>query len=200
VIYSSRALVHVSGHASHDELRQMLEMVSPRYVIPTHGEARHLQLYARMAQEAGMTREQVLLGRNGSQFGFDNGKHTTLGSVPAGTVFLGQGTTGEIADGTVLERRLLARDGVLSVVLTIDRQSGALLADPDIEARGFVPGPKNGQVLEEARRHLRSVLTANGHRLHEIDRPEQIVRHVLESYLFAQTKRRPMVVPTVVEV
>ena len=200
VIYSTRALVHVSGHASHDELRQMFEMVRPRYVLPTHGEARHLQLYARMAQEAGQPRDRILLGRNGSQFKFEDGLLTGVGSVPAGTVFLGQGTTGEIADGTVLERRLLARDGVLSVVLTIDRQSGALLADPDIEARGFVPGPKNGHVLEEARRHLRAVLSATDQRLHETDRPEQIVRHVLESYLFAQTKRRPMVVPTVVEV
>jgi ribonuclease J len=200
VIYSTRALVHVSGHASHDELRQMLEMVRPRYVLPTHGEARHLQLYARMAQETGQPRDRVLLGRNGSQFEFEDGQLTAVGSVPAGTVFLGQGTTGEIADGTVLERRLLARDGVLSVVLTIDRRSGALLAEPDIEARGFVPGPKNGQVLEEARRHLRAVLSATGQRLHETDRPEQIVRHVLESYVFAQTRRRPMVVPTVVEV
>jgi ribonuclease J len=200
VIYSTRALVHVSGHASHDELRQMLEMVRPRYVLPTHGEARHLQLYARMAQETGQPRDRVLLGRNGSQFEFEDGQLTAVGSVPAGTVFLGQGTTGEIADGTVLERRLLARDGVLSVVLTIDRHSGALLAEPDIEARGFVPGPKNGQVLEEARRHLRAVLSATGQRLHETDRPEQIVRHVLESYVFAQTRRRPMVVPTVVEV
>jgi ribonuclease J len=200
VIYSARATVHVSGHASHDELRQLLEIVQPRYVLPTHGEARHLQLYARMAEDAGHPRDRILLGRNGSQFEFEDGQLTTVGAVPAGTVFLGQGSTGEIADGTVLERRLLARDGVLSVVLTIDRNSGALLADPEIEARGFVPGPKNGHVLEEARSHLRAVLSANGHRLHEIERPDQIVRHVLESYLFAQTKRRPMVVPTVVEV
>jgi ribonuclease J len=95
---------------------------------------------------------------------------------------------------------LLARDGLLSVVLTIDRRSGDLLAEPDIEARGFVPGPRNGHVLEEARHHLRDVLTSNGHRLNETERPERVVRHVLEQYLFAQTKRRPMVVPTVVEV
>jgi ribonuclease J len=200
VIYSARALVHVSGHASHDELRQMLELVKPRYVLPTHGEARHLQLYARMAQSAGFPAERILLGRNGSQFSFADGELREIGSVPAGTVYLGQGTTGEIADGTVLERRLLARDGVLSVVLTIDRRSGDLLAEPDIVARGFVPGPRNGHVLEEARDHLREVLTTNGHRLHEAERPERIVRHVLEQYLFAQTKRRPMVVPTVVEV
>jgi ribonuclease J len=200
VIYSARAVVHVSGHASHDELLQMLDTVKPRYVLPTHGEPRHLQLYARMAQAAGYSPDRILLGRNGSQFEFEYGQLLSVGAGPAGTVFLGQGSTGEIADGTVLERRLLARDGVLSVVLTIDRHSGALLADPEIEARGFVPGPKNGHVLEEARRYLRAVLSANGHRLHEIERPEQTVRHVLESYLFAQTKRRPMVVPTVVEV
>jgi len=200
VIYSARALVHVSGHASHDELRQMLELVKPRYVLPTHGEARHLQLYARMAQATGVQAERILLGRIGSQFSFEDGVMSAIGSVPSGTVYLGQGTTGEIADGTVLERRLLARDGVLSVVLTIDRRSGDLLAEPDIEARGFVPGPRNGHVLEEARHHLRDVLMSNGHRLHETERPERIVRHVLEQYLFAQTKRRPMVVPTVVEV
>jgi ribonuclease J len=200
VIYSARALVHVSGHASHDELRQMLELVQPRYVLPTHGEARHLQLYARMALASGIPAERILLGDNGSRFSFEDGELSEVGSVPAGTVYLGQGTTGEIADGTVLERRLLARDGVLSVVLTIDRRSGDLLAEPDIEARGFVPGPRNGHVLEEARHHLRVVLTSNGHRLHEAERPERVVRHVLEQYLFAQTKRRPMVVPTVVEV
>src|SRR6185312_7013928 len=87
VIYSSRALVHVSGHASHDELRQMLDLVHPRYVLPTHGEPRHLQLYARMAQESGMSRDQILLGRNGSQFEFEAGELTATGSVPAGTFF-----------------------------------------------------------------------------------------------------------------
>ncbi len=200
VIYSARALVHVSGHAGRDELRRMLELVRPRYVLPTHGEARHLALYAQMAREAGMARSDILLGENGTVFGFDYEGFAGTESVPTGTVYLGPGSTGEIEDGTVWERRLLARDGVLSVVLTIDRHSGELLADPDISARGFVPGPKNGHVLEEARQYLRDLMLepAQPHtRLHD---PEQKVRDSLQSFVFAQTKRRPMVVPTVIEV
>ncbi|MGA7670968.1 MAG: ribonuclease J [Nitrolancea sp.] len=200
VIYSARALVHVSGHAGRDELRQMLEMVRPRYVLPTHGEARHLALYAQMARESGMGQSDILLGENGTVFGFDNEGFSGTESVPTGTVYLGPGSTGKIEDGTVWERRLLARDGVLSVVLTIDRHSGELVADPDISARGFVPGPKNGHVLEEARQHLRDLLLQPAHPEFRLHDPEQKVRDMLQSYVFAQTRRRPLVVPTVIEV
>jgi ribonuclease J len=200
VIYSARALVHVSGHAGHDDLKSMLEMVKPRYVLPTHGEARHLRLYARMARESGMAPENILLGENGTVFEFDREGLVGTHEEQTGTVFLGPGSIGAIADGTVGERRLLARDGVLSVVLTIDRDSGALLADPDISARGFVPGPKNGHVLEEARRYLRDLLLETDGPIRQSCDPEQKVRETLQSFVFAQTKRRPIVVPTVIEV
>ena len=200
VIYPARALVHVSGHAGRDDLRRMLEIVRPRYVLPTHGEARHLNLYAQMARDAGMASANILLGENGTVFQFDHEGFHGTDSVPTGTVFLGPGSTGAIEDGTVWERRLLARDGVLSVVLTIDRHSGALLADPDISARGFVPGPKNGHVLEEARQYLREILLQPTRPFNGMKDPEQNVRDSLQSFVFAQTKRRPLVVPIVVEV
>ncbi len=200
VIYSARALVHTSGHAGRDDLRRMLELVNPRFVLPTHGEARHLRLYAGMAQETGRSADEILLGSNGTVFEFDRHGFVGTSQVDAGTVFLGPGSTGEIEDGTVWERRLLARDGVLSVVLTVDRSSGALLAEPDISARGFVPGPKNGHVLEEARQHLREVLVVPNDATHGTLETERRVRETLQSFVFAQTRRRPMVVPTVVEV
>lgn len=200
VIYSARALVHVSGHAGRDELRRMLDLVRPRYVLPTHGEQRHLNLYAQMAREAGMASSDILLGENGTVFAFDHEGFAGTETVPTGTVYIGPGSTGAIEDGTVWERRLLARDGVLSVVLTIDRHSGALLADPDISARGFVPGPKNGHVLEEARRYLRDLLLEPARPIGAMKDQEQQVRESLQSFVFAQTKRRPLVVPIVVEV
>lgn len=200
VIYSARALVHVSGHAGRDELRQMLELVRPRYVLPTHGESRHLRLYSQMAVEAGIAPNKVLLGENGTVFRFGPEGFCGTDTVQAGTTYLGPGSIGTIEDGTVSERRLLARDGVLSVVLTVDRDSGALLADPDISARGFVPGPKNGHLLEDARQYLREVLLEPSTPLGGVLNPEQKVRESLQSFVFAQTKRRPMVVPTVIEV
>ena len=160
VIYPARAFVHVSGHAGREELRQMLEIVHPRYVLPTHGEARHLQLYAQMAQESGMDRSRILLGSNGTKFQFDECGFVGTQTIPCGTVYLGIGSTGELDDDTIWERRMLARDGVISVVLTIDRDTGALLGDPDITARGFVPGPRNGKVLEEARCEVRRAIGA----------------------------------------
>ncbi len=200
VIYSARALVHVSGHAGRADLRRMLDLVRPRYVMPTHGEARHLSLYAQMASESGMESGDILLGENGTVFEFGREGFVGMDTVPAGTVYLGPGSTGEVEDGTVWERRYLARDGVLSVVLTVDRMSGKLLADPNISARGFVPGPKNGHVLEEARKYLRDLLDGPARSQTGASDPESKVRESLQSFVFAQTKRRPVVVPIVVEV
>lgn len=180
----------------------MLEVVRPRYVLPTHGEERHLRLYAAMAYESGYSKDDVLIGQNGTVFGFDHEGFTGTYSAPTGTVYLGPGAVGEIEDGTVSERRLLARDGVLSVVLTLDRRSGKLLSAPEISARGFVPGTANGQVLEAARRHLDLVAVFSerdgGSNLSQ--RVEQSVRESPQSFVFAQTKRRPLVLPTVIEV
>lgn len=200
VIYSSRALVHVSGHASRDELRRMIDLVRPRFVLPTHGEARHLHLYASLATEAGIPAQHVLMGENGAVFGLTESTAEIVDRVEAGTVFVGLGSTGQVTDGTVRERRVLARDGVLSVVVTMDRISGELLAEPHIVGRGFVPGPKNGRLLEEAREHLRQAVKdlSLGERARE--EAMRAIGDALQSFVFEQTRRRPVVLPTIVHV
>jgi ribonuclease J len=200
VVYGSHAVVHVSGHAGQADLQTMLDLVRPRYVMPTHGEARHLHLYARLAREAGMADDHILLGRNGTLFAVSESGAHIVGEVQAGTVFVGAGMTGHLPDGAIRERRVLARDGVLSVVVTIDRSTGALLSDPLIAGRGFVPGPKNGHLLEEAREYLREALGALPPSAESGPHAVQVLGEALQAFVYEQTRRRPLVLPTVVHV
>ncbi|CCF82420.1 ribonuclease J [Nitrolancea hollandica] len=197
VIYSARALVHVSGHASRDELRLMLNLVQPRFVIPFHGEPRHLRLYAMLARDVGIPDENILIGELGTVFEFDRDGTVTTGEVPCGTVYLG-GSAGEIGDITIRDRQALARDGILMVAATVDRQSGQFLAGPEIVARGFGSVGENGSVLSATVDHLQQILSLNGNG--ESGSVNRKIREAAQAYIFATTRRRPMIIPMVMEV
>jgi ribonuclease J len=190
-------LVHVSGHASRDELRLMLNLVQPKFVIPFHGESRHLRLYAMLARDVGIPDENILIGELGTVFEFDRDGTVTTGEVPSGTVYLG-GSAGEIGDITIRDRQALARDGILMVAATVDRQSGQFLAGPEIVARGFGSTGENGSVLSAAVDHLQQVFSLNGNG--ESVSVNRKIREAAQAYIFATTRRRPMIIPMVMEV
>src|SRR5690606_11397152 len=160
------APVHVSGHASQDELRMMLNLVRPRFVLPFHGEPRHLYLYADLARSVGIPDERIMIGEVGTVFRFDGETAEIVGSVPSGTVYVDGLSVGEAGDKTIVDRRLLARDGVLLIVVTIDRESGQVVAGPEIVGRGFLPDGVGTAFLTAARDHLSQVLGQNGHTSH----------------------------------
>ena len=200
VIYSARDLVHVSGHASQEELVTMLQAVQPQYVIPYHGEPRHLRLYKQLAETAGMDAERILVGRNGTMFAFDSTEGRIAGEVPTGTIFVGPGTAGELADHVLRDRRQLARDGVLFVSLSIDRLTRQVVGGPEVAGQGVATGGSDGYLLDALRAHLGEALR----RYTPMSAPGAdigaVVTQVVQAFVFKETRRRPVVLPLVVEV
>ncbi|MCC6315141.1 MAG: ribonuclease J [Thermomicrobiales bacterium] len=202
VIYGKRALVHVSGHASQDELRLMLELTRPRDVVPIHGEHRHLALYADLAVEAGIPRERVHFIENGDVLEIAPERVEAAGRVAAGSVFVDGGTVGAVGDVVFRDRRALARDGVVLVAVTVDRDSGEIVAGPDLITRGFVHVAESGELLDAARAALREAIgtAAEGDGYDGWSALQRRLREATTQFLFRETGRRPMVLPIVLEI
>ena len=202
VIYGGRALVHVSGHGSRDELRRMLELTSPADVVPTHGEHRHMALYADLAIEAGVPRERVHFLENGVVLEVTPESVGIAGKVEAGAVYVDGGRVGEVGDVVVRDRRALARDGVLLVTVGVDRATGRVVGGPELATRGFVHVGESGELLEATKARLREELGANGAGGEDRDRGvlSRRLRDLTSQFLYKETGRRPMVLPVVVEI
>lgn len=201
VIYSSIAQVHVSGHASQEEHKLMLSLLRPRYVIPIHGERRHLVMYSKLAQSVGVPADNILLVDNGYVIELNEDECVVAGRVVAGNVFVDGVTVGDVGQVVIRDRQLLARDGVLLIVVTVDKANGQLVAGPDIVTRGFVYAAESGQLLEDTKEKLRTVLShQNGANPPDWNYLNKKIRDTVSQYLFEQTRRRPMVLPVVVEI
>jgi ribonuclease J len=202
VIYGARALVHVSGHASRDEVRRMLEMTQPKDVVPFHGEHRHMALYADLAIEAGMASERITFAEVGDVIEITAEKVAVTGRVESGDVYVDGVTVGAVGDVVVRDRRALARDGILMVVVSVDRETGQIVAGPEIVTRGFVHAKESGDLLDATKDYIREALGqyTNGHQTDDWGYLSRQLREVTASYLFRETRRRPMILPMVLDV
>jgi ribonuclease J len=188
VIYDPIAPVHVSGHASQEEMKLMLHLVKPQYLIPIHGELRHLHQHALMAQEIGMAAQNVAVIENGQAVEFADGKMTLAERVPGGYVFVDGSRVGDVGPAVVREREALARDGFVFVNLLLDSKTGKLHEEPEIITRGFVYQYEADEFLAATRKEV--VRIAEGAKNGSL---ETDVEQKLKSYLHAETKRRPMI-------
>lgn len=188
--------LHVSGHANRDELKEMLEMTQPSYIMPNHGPYVHRQRYLGLAEEMGIDRDRVALIDNGEVLAFDaKGKMRYDGDIPTGSVLVDQ--TGTLVPNLVIKDRLLmSNDGIVVAVLTVDKHTKHILSAPDIISRGFIHMQENSELVEGLRDHLREFTK---HRIHRTDLKQfkQELRDEVNSYLFEQTQRVAMVVPVV---
>lgn len=201
VIYSSIAQVHVSGHASQEEHKFMLNLLRPRYVVPIHGERRHQVMYSKLARSVGMPSENILLVDNGYVVELDADEVYVAGRVPAGNVFVDGLSVGGVGHVVIRDRQLLARDGVLLVAVTVDKASGQLLAGPDIVTRGFIYAAEAGTLLDDTKERIKAALQQkNGTTPPDWSYLNKKIRDTVSQYLYEQTKRRPMVLPVVVEI
>jgi len=199
VFNSSRHKVHASGHASREELKLLLTLTRPRYFIPVHGEYRHLALHAALARSVGIPADHVLPIDNGTVVAFDeHGAHLTGEKVRCGYVYVDGLSIEEAGDVVFRDRQQLAQDGVILVVVTVERSSGAVVAGPDLVSRGFVADDADA-LFDEAREHVLSLVsrltpdagyTAWQGAIHE----------GLSRFLYRTTKRRPLILPLVTEV
>lgn len=201
VIYGRQAQVHVSGHASTDELKLMIDLTRPRYVVPLHGDYRHMALYARIAQETGIPRENILVPDLGTVIEFDDrGNGEIVGQVPAGSLFVDGLSVGDVDHVILRDRRMLSRDGIFVVVAALELETGRVVAGPDILTRGYVDPRDAGELLEGARERVRTVCETHAQGLSDWNFLHAKIRDALAPYLYEQTGRRPMIMPLLMEV
>jgi ribonuclease J len=201
VIYHAIRHAHVSGHASQEELKLMLNLVRPKYFIPMHGEFRMQVHHGRLAVDTGVSPENVFIIENGTPIEFwEDGSARRGQPVPAGYVFVDGLSVGDVGEIVLRDRRSLANDGMFMVVVTVDKQTGAVIGQPEIITRGFVHGNEQDPMIAEAIRRVIEAVENPGEHISEIALLKSQIKDALSRFLYEQTKRRPMVFPVVVEV
>ena len=203
VIYGSEAKVHVSGHAAQEELKMLLGMLRPQNVIPFHGDYRHMVLYRKLAlgMNMGYTMDNVFVIENGSVMEFGQNFAKMVNKVPVNYIYVDGTTVGDVSQIVVRDRQLLSRDGVMIVVVTIDRHSGELVGGPDVMSRGFVQVRDADTLIDSTRNVVRRILQKTNDQT-EVDAAFVIrkIKDAVGDHLFEQTRRRPVVLPIVTEV
>jgi ribonuclease J len=201
VIYHAIRHAHVSGHASQEELKLMLNLTRPKYFMPIHGEFRMQVHHGRLAVETGVAPENVFIIENGTPIEFwADGSARRGQPVQAGYVFVDGLSVGDVGEIVLRDRRALANDGMFLVVVTVDKQTGKVIGRPEIITRGFVHGNEQDPIIDEAIRRIMDSVEHPGDHISEIALLKSQIKDGVSRFLFEQTKRRPMVFPVVVEV
>jgi ribonuclease J len=200
VYHAGIAHVHVSGHAAADELKLILNLVRPRWFIPVHGERRHLAHHARLAREVGIPAERILVCEDGDVV--EIGEELRVAErVQAGMILVDGLGIGDVGDVVLRDRRKLADDGVVVVVVSADAHTAEVLAGPDIISKGFIHDETSAEMLEEAReRVLDSLRQVAAEEVGDPNILKQRVRRTLGRYFFEVTKRKPIIIPVIMEV
>lgn len=201
VVYDQMADVHVSGHACREELRLMLNLTKPKYFIPVHGEYRHLYMHSQLAQEMGVNPENVFVTDIGDVVELTVNAGKINGSVPAGSVMVDGLGIGDIGNVVLKDRRLLSQDGLVAIVIALQKKTGKLLAGPDLISRGFVYVRESEDLINEACDILRSQAASfESHHQSDWANIKNGMRNSLREYLYNKTKRNPVILPIIVEI
>ncbi len=199
MVHSGIADVHATGHAQADELKTYHSIVQPEWFVPVHGEYRHMFAHARLAEEMGMAPDHVLQCEDGDQLTLSDEGLAKTGRVPAGYLYV-DGIVGDVGQGVLRDRKLLAEEGVVVVIVTVDVGTGKVLTGPEIITRGWVYAPEAEDLLDEAcDRVAEAVEKAISQGVRDVDALERDVRKAAGKFVSERTKRRPMIVPVVME-
>jgi ribonuclease J len=200
VIHSGLAKVHVSGHAMREELKLLLSLAKPNSFIPVHGEFRHLTHHARLAQQMGVAPSRILLAEDGDIVELTSTSIDFAGEVPAGYLYV-DGIVGDVGRGVLRDRKVLAEEGVVVVVVTVDAKTGDVINGPEIITRGWVYAPEAERLLGEAREVVLAALKESSQVLPvDFETLKRRARGALGRFVQERTRRRPMIVPVVMEV
>lgn len=201
VIYEALADVHVSGHACQEELKLMHTLVKPKFFMPVHGEYRMLKQHTDLAMKLGMPKSNIVISENGEVIEVSKDSIKKVGSVVSGQVFVDGLGVGDVGNIVLRDRRHLSQDGILTVVVTIAKESGKVIAGPDIISRGFVYVRESEDLMEEARIIVRDALReCEEKHTTEWAVIKSKVKEVLRMFLYEKTKRKPMILPIIMEV
>lgn len=188
VVYDTVAPVHVSGHASQEEMRLLHQIVQPEYFIPVHGELRHLKMHARLAMESGIPEENIAVVENGTPVEFKNGKMTIGERIPGGYVFVDGSGVGDVGPAVMRERESLSRDGVVAIHATYDHDTGEV-GDIEFSSKGFVFMREADDLFTDAEDHLRELIKRGRGK-----ESQAVVEREMNRYFYSKTRRRPVVV------
>ena len=198
VVHKGNALVHVSGHSAAGELMYCYNIVKPRHVVPVHGEWRHMRSNADLAIKCGVEYKKAMVIENGVVVDLIDGKAKVTGALPCGYVYVDGQTIGEITEASLKDRRILGEEGFISVIVVIDSQNGRIVAGPDIHARGFT---EDQALFNEVTGRIEAALgKAVSEGMNGTHQLTQVVRKTVGSWVGAEHRRRPMIVPVVIEV
>lgn len=201
VIYKSLAEIHVSGHACQEELKLMQSLVRPKFFIPVHGEYRHLKQHGELAVALGLPEENILIPENGGVIEVNRNSIRKNGTVNAGQVFVDGLGVGDVGNIVLRDRKHLSQDGILTVVVTLSKENNSIIAGPDIISRGFVYVRESEGLMDEAKDIVRDVLReCEESNITDWASLKSKVRDELRSYLYEKTKRKPMILPIIMEI
>ena len=201
VIYESMYEVHVSGHACQEELKLIQALTKPKFFIPVHGEYKHLVKHAEIAKSMGMPSDHIIISKIGDVIETDGNSMRIVSQVPAGRVMVDGLGVGDVGSIVLRDRKHLSQDGLIIVVIGVERAANAVVAGPDIISRGFVYVRESEELMDEARSVMTTVLdNCNARDLKEWGTLKTKLRDVLSDFIYAKTKRSPMILPIIMEV
>ena len=201
VVYGSSEAVHVSGHACQEELKLMQTLVRPKHFIPVHGEYRHLKQHGELANSIGVPKSNILIPEIGDVIEVTRNSIKKSGSVISGQIFVDGLGVGDVGNIVIRDRKHLSQDGILTVVVTLSKENKAIIAGPDIISRGFVYVRESEKLMDEARDIVRNVFAkCEEQKITDWSTLKSTVRDELRSFLYEKTKRKPMILPIIMEI
>jgi len=200
VLYDKVAPVHVHGHASQEELKLLLNLVKPKFFMPIHGEYRHLSFHAKLAESVGISKENSFVLEDGDILEISPQMAKITDKVSAGNVYVDGLSVGDVGSVVLRNRRMLSRDGIVVVIIALNRQTGKLVGRPDIVSRGFVDTRESKDMLDESRDAIARILDRGGSRPADWGFISTKVRDTLNKFYYERTRRRPMILPFMVKV
>ena len=201
VVYEKSEGLHVSGHACQEELKIVHGLVKPKFFIPVHGEQRHLQLHAKLAQSMGMNPRNIHIGEIGTVFEFTGKTCKVNGTVPAGRVFVDGSGVGDVGSVVLRDRKHLAEDGMIVVCVNLSSEDGSIITGPDIITRGFIYVKESEELMDELKEvAMEAIDRCQRKRVRDWSAIKSAIKNDLSGYLYKTTKRNPMILPVIMEI
>ena len=193
--------VHVSGHACQEEIKLIYTLVQPKYAIPVHGEYKHLKAQANIAKDLGIPKENIFILSSGDVLELNDSEATVTGKVPTDTILVDGLGVGDVGNVVLRDRQHLAKDGILIVVLSLEEMTNQLLAGPEIVSRGFVYVKESDELMDEARELAYDAIQSCLDRGQtDWGKLKTVIKDVLRNFIWKKTKRRPMILPVIMEI
>jgi ribonuclease J len=200
-VISGKRTIHVSSHGSQEELKFMINLMKPKYLVPVHGEYRMLKAHRKLAMECGLSDDQIIIPDRGDIIELKEGRLSLAGKVPSGNILIDGIGVGDVGNIVLRDRRLLSQDGILIVVVTLTKQDKRIAAGPEIISRGFVYVRESEKLMEDSTKLVRDIVERNiAKETFEWSSLKQDIREELNRNLYEKTKRRPMILPIIMEI